>query len=391
PLTSLSNGSVRRCQATSDSWSQLNEYDRSRWGIGKEGIGAALTDEELKKFAQFHYPVYAFGYNWLKSNEFSAEALKTRIEGIIAYWSERKRECRGVLLVTHSMGGLIARACAKKIPSQITGVIHGVMPALGAPACYRRLACGTESSSPSNGFIDNMKAEKFAEIAGQTIAETTPVLSTAAGPLELLPNHLYPRPWLFVEVKSAQKKSEVEALPVNDPYDLYADFTSWYRMIDPAFADPAKKFKSGLLRTIKSAISQAKRFHMEVLGDYYHPNTFAFYADDRTKLSFGACRWVVSSPSFNFSADQLNGAKPHSYAVGGGRNVETEVGTIVGLQPAVQDAPGDGTVPAQSGAGPEGKIRQVFRTQGYSHQDSYSSPDMLSLTLHLIVKLVQNA
>ena len=373
-----------------DSWSQLNIYDRAKWGISKEGIGAALTDDELKKFAQFHYPVYAFGYNWLKSNEISAEALKTRIESIIAYWKGKQRDCNSVLLITHSMGGLVARACAKNIPAQIAGVIHGVMPALGAPACYRRLACGTEVSSPSNSFIDNIKAEKFAEIAGRTIAETTPVLSTAAGPLELLPNHLYPRPWLFVEVKSPQKKSEVVALPVTDPYVLYADFTSWYRMIDPAFADPAKKWKTGLLQSIESAILQAKRFHTEVLGDYYHPNTFAFYADDRAQLSFGTCRWVAHSASFSFSANKLYAAKPHSYMVGGGRNVETSIGAIVGLHPAVQDTPGDGTVPAQSGAGPEGRVRQVFRTQGYSHQDSYSGPDMLSLTQHLIVKLVQN-
>ncbi|MFS2139556.1 esterase/lipase family protein [Duganella sp. Dugasp56] len=372
-----------------DSWSQLNVYDRAKWGASKEGIGAALTEEELRKFAQFHYPVYAFGYNWLKSNEFSAEALKIRIESIIEYWKSKRRNCSAVLLVTHSMGGLVARACAKKIPEKVVGIIHGVMPALGAPACYRRLACGTEASSPSNSFIDNVKAEKFAEIAGQTIAETTPVLSTAAGPLELLPNHLYPRPWLFVEVKSTQKKSEVVALPVDDPYALYADFSSWYRMIDPEFADPAQKYEGNLEQIIKAAIAQARKFHMDVLGDYYHPNTFVFYADDKSQLSFGTCRWVALSPPSGFSVGKLNAARPHSYAVGGGRNIEVEKGVIVGFQPAVQDTAGDGTVPAQSGAGPEGKVRQIFRTQGYSHQDGYGNPEMLSLTQHLIVKLMQ--
>ncbi|MES2165306.1 MAG: hypothetical protein V4476_29475 [Pseudomonadota bacterium] len=369
-------------------WSLLNQFDRAKWGIKKEGIGAALSDEEMKKFARFHYPVYAFGYNWLKSNEVSAEALKTRIESIIAYWKGRQRECSSVLLVTHSMGGLVARACAKKIPAKIAGVIHGVMPALGAPACYRRLSCGTETSSPSNSLIDNVKAEKFAQIAGQTTAETTPVLSTAAGPLELLPNHLYPIPWLFAEIKSTQK-NEVIALPVDDPYDLYADFSAWYRMIDPALADPAKEFDGTVEQTIRAAVAQAKKFHVEVLGDYYHPNTFVFYADDTTKLSFGTCKWVPLAKSPNFSVSELFAAKPHSYVVGGGRNVETEKGVILGLQPAVQDTAGDGTVPARSGAGPGSKVRQVFRTQGYSHQESYVNPAMLSLTLHLIVKLMQ--
>lgn len=372
-----------------DNWFEVNRYDRTKWGVGKDGIGAALTDEELKKFAQFHYPVYAFGYNWLKSNEISAASLKSRIESIIAYWKGKQRECNSVLLVTHSMGGLVARACAKNIPEKIVGIIHGVMPTLGAPACYRRLACGTESSSPSNSALDNIKAEKFAEIAGRNIAETTPVLATAAGPLELLPNHLYPRPWLFSEIKSPHKESEIVPLPVNDPYDLYADFKSWYRMIDPAFADPAKKFGANLEQNIKAAIGQAKKFHTEILGEYYHPNTFVFYAADKLKLSFGTCKWVVASPPSTFSAGKLAAAKPHGYGIGGGRKVESEKGLIVELQPSVQDAEGDGTVPAQSGAAPEGKVRQVFRTQGYSHQESYITPEMLSLTQHLIVKLMQ--
>jgi hypothetical protein len=35
-------------------------------------------------------------------------------------------------------------------PDKILGVIHGVMPALGAPLAYRRLACGTECDNPAN-------------------------------------------------------------------------------------------------------------------------------------------------------------------------------------------------------------------------------------------------
>jgi hypothetical protein len=54
-----------------------------------------------------------------------------------------------------------------------------------------------------------------------------------------------------------------------------------------------------------------------------------------------------------------------------------------------QDARGDGTVPQQSGTGPRGKVRQVFATRGYDHQGSYTHPDMLMLTLRLVVKIVQ--
>ncbi len=147
-----------------------------------------------------YYPVYAVGYNWLDDCEQSSRRLEQRILEIIAFWTQHKRQCQQVILVTHSMGGLVARACAKRIPDKIAGVIHGVMPALGAPAAYRRLACGTESESPDNGPLDNLAASRLALILGETTEKTTPVLATSPGALELLPNHLYPGPWLHVRV-----------------------------------------------------------------------------------------------------------------------------------------------------------------------------------------------
>jgi hypothetical protein len=46
------------------------------------------------------------------------------------------------------------------------------------------------------------------------------------------------------------------------------------------------------------------------------------------------------------------------------------------------------TVPHQSGAGPAGKVQQLFETRGYDHQHCYNE-DMLMLTLRLIVRIVQ--
>jgi hypothetical protein len=134
-----------------------------RWGVRSV---APLTEAELEKYAEYQYPIYACGYNWLESCGESAKRLERRIENIIAWWKTRKHECNQVILVTHSMGGLVARACAKRIPDKVLGVIHGVMPALGAPLAYRRLACGTECENPANDTLDNYKAGKFADIAG---------------------------------------------------------------------------------------------------------------------------------------------------------------------------------------------------------------------------------
>lgn len=172
-------------------WKEVMACDPQRWGLR---AFEPLTDDHLEKHARHYFPVYAVGYNWLEDCGKSSQRLEQRILEIIAFWTKAKRRCDRVILVTHSMGGLVARACAKRIPDKIAGVIHGVMPALGAPAAYRRIACGTESSSPDNNPLENLEASMLAKILGETTEKTTAVLATSPGALELLPNHLYPGP-----------------------------------------------------------------------------------------------------------------------------------------------------------------------------------------------------
>lgn len=370
-------------------WHDINRRDRREWNAQSAGPTSPLTESEFEKFAGFQYPVYACGYNWLQSNEQSAERLLKRIEAIIAYWASRKHDCKQVILVTHSMGGLVGRACAKQIPDKIAGVVHGVMPALGAPLCYRRIACGTETSSPSADWIGNEKMDAFATIAGKTPEETTPVMSTAPGPLELLPNHLYPGPWLFVSGQgNSPSGTEYLQLPNGSPYELYRDRNAWYRLIDPALVDPANTLKEDAEYSVDKAISQAEKFHTQLLDTYYHPNSYAFYGDDPDQLSYGECRWVCLAVPAGSSSREIQSAKPESTS-NGGRNVNFHGKGIHYFKHRPQDTGGDGTVPRKSGAGPMGKVRQVFATRGYDHQGCYSDKFMLELTQHLIVKIVQ--
>jgi pimeloyl-ACP methyl ester carboxylesterase len=351
----------------------------------------------LEKHAAYYYPVYACGYNWLESCEDSARWLQQRIERIIAFWTGRKRECRQVILVTHSMGGLVARACAKKVPERILGVIHGVMPALGAPACYRRIACGTEKWSPSNGQVDNIKAEHIAEILGEHPRDTMPVMAASPGALQLLPNHLYPRPWLHIclvsKVNNKDVAREVVHLPLGNPYDMYRDTRSWYRLIDPVLVDPAKKYndEAEIIDAIRKAVNSAEHFHRQVLDTYYHPNTYAFYGADPEHMSFGAVRWVARDPGTGavFTESNVRAAAREAYSATGGRRVRVEGRTELYFVPARQDAAGDGTVPHQSGAGPRGKVSELFDVRGFDHQGAFNHDAILMLTQHLIVKLVQ--
>lgn len=394
-------------------WKDVMACEPQKWG---QRQFEALTEGHLKKHAQHYFPVSAVGYNWLEDCEKSSQRLERRVLEIIEFWTKAKRRCNKVILVTHSMGGLVARACAKRIPDQIAGVIHGVMPAFGAPAAYRRMVCGTESSSPDNGPIDNLAASRLAKILGETTEKTTAVLATSPGALELLPNHLYPAPWLHVRVMTSVGKAQSAgggmeggstgshsavgdylSLPgarSPNPYDLYRDITSWYRLINPALADPADKYRkipNGIEDAITAAIDTAEKFHRS-LGDYYHPNTYVFYGDDQHKRAYGQVRWVAKKPAglaTVVTPTNVGAASFLGHDAAGQRRVRVEgkAELLFGLDQ--QDARGDGTVPHQSGTGPKGKVKQAFATQGFDHQGCYKHPHMLMLTLRLIVKIVQ--
>jgi pimeloyl-ACP methyl ester carboxylesterase len=393
-------------------WREVMTCDPRRWGVREF---APLTETQLEKHARHYFEVYAVGYNWLEDCEKSSHRLEQRILEIIDFWRKKNRRCEQVIIITHSMGGLVSRACAKRIPDKIACVIHGVMPALGAPVAYRRMACGTEDSSPSNGILENVVASKIATILGNTTEKTTPVLAHSPGALELLPNHLYPGPWLHVRVKyeSSLTLTDSEAkgvtiskredahdylhLPsgrVANPYDLYRDMMSWYRLIDLALADPAQRYQNepgGVEQAIKFAITAAENFHKS-LGDYYHPDTYAFYGDDPDKLAFGQVRWVarlgIGSGAVLTSAN-VAAAQYRRHTREGCRIVLVDGKTELSFEAEQQDARGDGTVPFQSGSGPVGKVKQVFATRGYDHQGSFNNNNMLMLTLRLIVMATQ--
>jgi pimeloyl-ACP methyl ester carboxylesterase len=308
-------------------WKEVMACEAARWGVREI---EHITEKELEKHAEYYYPIYACGYNWLDSCEKSAAQLRRRIRDIVAFWTAHKRECRKVILVTHSMGGLVARACAKQIPDSILGIVHGVMPALGAPACYRRIACGTESWSPSNTASANLEAGFMAQILGSQPELTMPVLASAPGPLQLLPNHLYPRPWLhvcmFSRVNNKDVARDIVHMPGGNPYDLYRDMDAWYRMVDPKLCDPANKLRRGkraAREAVWGAIDIAERFHRETLDTYYHPNSYAFYGADRAYMAFGAIRWIARDPGNGavFTEANVRGAALAGYRETVGRRI----------------------------------------------------------------------
>lgn len=107
---------------------------------------------ELVARGGYRMPVHACGYNWLDSNKVAASRLAERIDELMRQYG---RNCQQVILVTHSMGGLVARRCAQLpgMADKIAGVVHGVMPATGAPVAYRRCKVGMKDEDPIAGAV----------------------------------------------------------------------------------------------------------------------------------------------------------------------------------------------------------------------------------------------
>jgi hypothetical protein len=84
------------------------------WGRPEEL--PVLSEADIKKLADYFYPVYAFGYNWLRSCEDAAQELLKRIDEITARYQTGYFRCedKKVILVSHSLGGHVARRAAPR-------------------------------------------------------------------------------------------------------------------------------------------------------------------------------------------------------------------------------------------------------------------------------------
>ncbi len=191
----------------------------------------------------FVFPVYAHGYNWTASNETAGRLLVERIDQVMAEARQVAGLCEKVILITHSMGGLVARAASELLGARgkILGIVHGVQPATGAAAAYWRMKAGFEGDW------------KKSAVLGNEGPDVTPVLANLPGGLQLLPNQHHrtnagDKDWLRIERDGKVLKS----LPKSDPYsEIYeqpavtvppagkgpSDNAFW-GLVDPALLDP---------------------------------------------------------------------------------------------------------------------------------------------------------
>lgn len=231
--------------------------------IAMPGLGANLASQlpsiisdELLARGDYRMPVHACGYNWLDSNKIAAQRLAERIDELMHQYG---RNCQQVILVTHSMGGLVARRCAQLpgMSAKIAGVVHGVMPATGAPVAYRRCKVGMSDEDPIAGAV-----------IGPTGQEVTAVFAQAPGALQLLPTQDYAPGWL--RLIDNHGVSAMPRQPVKDPYEeIYLRRVRWWGLLREEWLAP-KDGDPITWETFAENILEAKELHQKISGSY-HP------------------------------------------------------------------------------------------------------------------------
>lgn len=383
--------------------------------IAMPGLGATLASQlppvisdELLARGDYRMPVHACGYNWLDSNEQAALRLAERIEELMHQYG---RNCQQVILVTHSMGGLVARRCAQLpgMSAKIAGVVHGVMPATGAPVAYRRCKVGMSDEDPIAGAV-----------IGPSGQEVTAVFAQAPGALQLLPTQDYTPGWL--RLVDDRGLSAMPRQPVKDPYEeIYLRRDRWWGLLREEWLAP-KDGDSITWEVFAKNIGSAKEFHQDIAGSY-HPQTYVYYGSEDKHPSFESITWQMQRGSRlngphgsyrdSFTVSNLemhqvrDDGRSHMYVGGYEQSIpplrgdpDAPVKTVQTsyweLHCKMQDGSGDGTVPVSSGSAPikqarNGGVRQQIKAPGFDHEASYTNPLTQQFTLYSIIKIAAKA
>jgi hypothetical protein len=350
----------------------------------------------------FEFPVYAVGYNWTDSAERAAAALAARIKQIIEEARAVTGLCEKVIVITHSMGGIVSRAASELAgaSSDILGIVHGVQPVTGSPAGYWRVKAGFEAAD----FAGRM-ASRVLGNSGETV---TPILGNIPGGLQLLPNKHYAMPWLSI---TREGRAERE-LPRSDPYsEIYRvravvrpragerpSTNAYWGLVDPDLLDPGNRAAARTAEheseeNVLDGASEvtnpweqylrmlqiAETFH-DRLKVRRHPRTFCFRGTghdtaERIELRIES-NWVRSDPY------PTRGFRGFFIDPDGGR-----------MQAVLQDpaGDGDGTVPLASASALDDASRPPPGDPPIplEHQPAYERPRAQQYTVAAVVALAK--
>lgn len=393
----------------------FNDYDQAKTGERSQLIGQTLGvmkgEEPLVNDAvalsyRYRFPVHACGYNWLASNADSAKRLGKRIDEIIARYRTDKKKCEKVILVTHSMGGLVARHCSEVLGyrDKIFGIVHGVMPAIGAAAVYRRFKAGTEDTSAWYNAAGAIASSAL----GNDAAEMTAVLSSAPGPMQLLPTPEYGNGWLKIK----DGATEYSLPKSGDPYgEIYTVRGKWWSMCEDELVNPLNVERDPKKRQAQVDLDWAtfadlmkddvKKFHSLITGKY-HPNSHAFFGSHNDQRAYGNVTWTGDGGGWQRGtrrADVLEAGSVVPDQKHEDRTVAAKLDGKGWLQAERQNYTishpeefGDGTVPHRSGIAPREQVKSLMQVNT-GHEPAFKAGADLQrirrFTLRAIVQIAQ--
>jgi hypothetical protein len=344
----------------------------------------SLSEDECRSaLSGCFFPVHAMGYNWLESNGKSAEKVAARIRALMEKYRTQSYQCEKVIIITHSMGGLVARALVHPeiggLSAEVLGIIHGAMPAIGAPAAYKRMRCGFEEGIGKMGIPP--------KVLGNYGQEVTAVMANSQGGLELLPSNAYGNNWL--EIRRGFKL--LKSLPENgDPYkEIYELQDKWYSLLKEEWINPAAQPGRGFKNTC-NLLKNAKRFH-ERIDATYHSCSYAHYSAEKDRPSWEKVRWMLSDRSSSMDVETMTIAWDDGQGHAELRKYKGKSTETCRLDMGPSSGPGDQTVPLRSSEHQlmSGKFKGIFRQSGYEHQASYQDPLVLRATMFSLIRIIQ--
>ena len=235
-------------------------------------------------------PAWAMGYDWRHPNGHHASTLARTIDRVC-----EAEGAEQVILLTHSMGGLVARyamAINGQVTQRVAGVIHTMQPAVGAVVAARRFRTGfsrkidgtigeamaemVKQSYAGEGadgtYDEGATAKKFAmtwlfqAIFSDSLMTPNPefyarLMAVVGGPNELLPSERGGRDWW----------PHAQRYPTIPLHDLYAANWDQQGLIPNSLkGDPVE-------RALRDRFAEASHFHATI-EDRYHPVTGVLHA-----------------------------------------------------------------------------------------------------------------
>ena len=372
----------------------LNEFVEKPFGTEEKENEQTLTQKELDHFNRFLFPLHVFGYNWLADNAESASKLVEYIDNVINLY-----RCHGyglavekVILVTHSMGGLVARYAMNPTPesefegcqSKVLGVVHGVIPDLGSPAAYRRMGTGASEEGYTAG-----------RILGWSAKELMPVLAQSPAPLQLLPYPSYKSPWLFIPEEGSYPQTKDPKTGKCDPFnDIYLRNDVWWKLYRPDILDKDEMVVDNNWKNyVKLMEIKVRQFMYHQESKLYHPNTYVFYGEQVE--SDGSLGWEPTK--LTVSPYVLSQGEPHLPPT---HRQKREKGQLAKEFKLISSkTAGDGTVPVESFSAiySNQSIKSILATN-VDHQDAYKVDDIadiknrpaIQFTLRAIIQMVMD-